>query len=103
VGQVHLDLREGATFGTTFTTELDPSTAIFVPRGVGNSYQTLEPDTAYGYLVNDHWSSDTSYTFLNLADETVAIDWPIPLSRAELSDKDRGHPRLHQVTPVAAG
>ena len=53
-----VDLREGPTFGAVFTTELDPSRAIFVPRGVGNSYQTLEPDTAYTYLVNDHWSPD---------------------------------------------
>ncbi len=33
-------------------------TAIFVPRGVGNSFQTLEENTAYTYLVNDHWSAD---------------------------------------------
>ena len=76
-----VDLREGPTFGAVFTTELDPSRAIFVPRGVGNSYQTLEPDTAYTYLVNDHWSPDAEYSFLNLADETAAIDWPIPLDR----------------------
>lgn len=96
-----VDLREGPTFGAVFTTELDPSKAIFVPRGVGNSYQTLEPETAYTYLVNDHWSPETSYSFLNLADDTVAIDWPIPLNDARLSDKDRAHPRLHEVTPVA--
>ena len=70
-----VDLREGPTFGAVFTAELDPSKAIYVPRGVGNSYQTLEPDTAYAYLVNDHWSPNATYTFVNLADETVAIDW----------------------------
>lgn len=95
-----VDLREGDTFGTVFTAELDPSTAIFVPRGVGNSYQTLEPDTAYTYLVNDHWSPEASYTFLNLADETVAIDWPIALSEAEVSEKDKNHPRLDDVIPM---
>jgi dTDP-4-dehydrorhamnose 3,5-epimerase len=95
-----VDLREGPTFGTVYTTEIDPSRAIFVPRGVGNSYQTLETDTAYTYLVNDHWSPDTSYSFLNLADETIAIAWPIPLSEAELSDKDRAHPRLADARPV---
>ncbi|MES2867400.1 MAG: sugar nucleotide-binding protein, partial [Actinomycetota bacterium] len=79
----------------------DPSRAIFVPRGVGNSYQTLTPDTAYSYLVNDHWSPDTAYTFLNLADETAAVDWPIPLAQAELSEKDKAHPRLVDVVPVA--
>ncbi len=95
-----VDLREGPTFGTVFTAELDPSRAIFVPRGVGNSYQTLEPDTAYSYLVNDHWSPDAAYTFLNLADETAAIAWPIPLSAAEISAKDAAHPRLRDVTPL---
>jgi len=95
-----VDLREGPTFGTVYTTELDPSRAIFVPRGVGNSYQTLEPDTAYTYLVNDHWSPSAEYCFLNLADETAAIDWPIPLADVEISDKDRAHPRLADVVPV---
>ena len=91
-----VDLRPGENFGTVFTAELDPSTAIYVPRGVGNSYQTLEPNTAYTYLVNDHWSPEAvgEYRFLNLADEDAAIAWPIPLEDAELSDKDRAHPRL---------
>jgi len=96
-----VDLREGPTFGAVFTTELDPSRAIFVPRGVGNSYQTLEPDTAYTYLVNDHWSPTAEYTFLNLADETSAIAWPIPLDQVQISEKDKNHPRLADVTPMA--
>ena len=95
-----VDLREGPTYGAVFTTELDPSKAIFVPRGVGNSYQTLEPDTAYTYLVNDHWSPTAEYAFLNLADETVAIAWPIPLDEAQVSEKDKNHPRLADVTPI---
>jgi dTDP-4-dehydrorhamnose 3,5-epimerase/reductase len=95
-----LDLRSGPTCGTAFTAELDPSRAVFVPRGVGNAFQTLEPNTAYVYLVNDHYSPDAAYTSVNLADETVAIDWPIPLERAELSAKDRAHPRLAEATPI---
>ncbi|WP_336631559.1 MULTISPECIES: bifunctional dTDP-4-dehydrorhamnose 3,5-epimerase family protein/NAD(P)-dependent oxidoreductase [unclassified Microbacterium] len=95
-----VDLREGPSFGAVYTTELDPSKAIFVPRGVGNSYQTLEPDTAYTYLVNDHWSPDASYSFLNLADETAAIAWPIPLADVEISPKDLAHPRLADVVPI---
>ncbi|PPB49591.1 dTDP-4-dehydrorhamnose reductase [Arthrobacter pityocampae] len=98
-----VDLREGPSFGAVFTAELDPSTAIFVPRGVGNAFQTLEDGTAYTYLVNDHWSADAQdqYVFLNLADETAAIPWPVPLADAELSAKDRAHPRLADVTPLA--
>jgi len=96
-----VDLREGPSFGTVFTTEIDPSRAIFVPRGVGNAYQTLEPDTAYTYLVNDHWSADATYTFLNLADESASIAWPIPLQDVEISAKDLAHPRLPDVVPMA--
>lgn len=95
-----VDLREGPTFGAVFATELTPARAIFVPRGVGNAFQTLEEGTAYTYLVNDHWSPEASYTFLNLADETAAIAWPIPLAEAELSEKDRAHPRLTDVVPM---
>lgn len=95
-----VDLRDGPTFGATFTTEIDPSRAVFVPRGVGNAFQNLEQNTAYIYLVNDHYSPDAQYTSVNLADETVAIDWPIPLEHAELSAKDRENPRLADVKPI---
>ena len=96
-----VDLRPGPAFGTVFTAELDPSRAVFVPRGVGNAFQTLEPNTTYAYLVNDHYSPDAEYTAVNLSDDTLAIEWPIPLDRAELSAKDREHPRLAAVGPIA--
>lgn len=96
-----VDLREGETFGNTFTLEIDPTKAIFVPHGVANSFQALEDNTAYTYLVNDHWSADnTDYAFVNLACSHVAIKWPIPLDQAELSDKDKAHPHLPDVTPI---
>jgi dTDP-4-dehydrorhamnose 3,5-epimerase len=97
-----VDLRPGPAFGTVVTRELDPQTAVFVPRGVGNAFQTLEPSTAYSYLVNEHWSlaAKDSYTFVNLADETLAIDWPIPLDQCELSEADKNHPRLADAVPM---
>jgi len=97
-----VDLRPGPEFGRSFTLELGPDTAVFVPRGVGNAFQTLEDETVYSYLVNDHWSpaAKDSYTFVNLADESLAIDWPIPLAQAELSAADQAHPRLDSVLPM---
>src|SRR5690606_16723744 len=91
-----VDLREGPTFGATYWHEITPEIAIFVPRSVGNAFQTPEAPAAYTDLVNDHWSAgaQAQYTFLTLADETVAIPWPIPLEQAELSAKDLAHPRL---------
>ncbi|HEU0266562.1 MAG TPA: bifunctional dTDP-4-dehydrorhamnose 3,5-epimerase family protein/NAD(P)-dependent oxidoreductase [Candidatus Saccharimonadaceae bacterium] len=90
-----VDIREGSkTYGQVFTTELDPSKAIFVPRGVANGYQTLEDNTAYTYLVNDHWSPDAAYSFVSMFDESLGIEWPIPLAESEVSEKDRNHPLL---------
>ncbi|MCD4549744.1 sugar nucleotide-binding protein [Schaalia sp. lx-260] len=97
-----VDLREGPSFGTVYTTIIDPSVAVFVPRGVGNAYQTLEPHTAYTYLVNDHWSPQAQYTYVHLGDRTANIAWPIPLEHAIISDKDHAHPALETVIPFPA-
>lgn len=96
-----VDMREGGSFGTVFTTEIDPDTAVFVPRGVGNSYQALEDGTVYSYLVNDHWRPAAPYPALNLADPQLGIAWPIPLAEAEISEKDRATPLLAEVAPMA--
>ena len=99
-----VDLREGsATFGRVYTCTLDPSRAIYVPRGIGNSFQALEDGTAYTYLVNAHWSAELkkTYTFVNLADPELAIEWPIPLSEATISEADLHHPMLADVVPMA--
>lgn len=99
-----VDLREGSsTFGKVFTATLDPSKAIYVPRGVGNSFQALEDGTAYTYLVDAHWSAELkkTYTFVNLADPELAIEWPIPLEECELSEADKNHPMLKDVIPMA--
>ena len=99
-----VDLREGSeTFGKVYTTVLDPSKAIYVPRGVGNSFQALEDGTAYTYLVDAHWSLELkkTYTFVNLADPELAIEWPIPLEQATVSEADLNHPYLRDVVPMA--
>lgn len=95
-----VDMREGDTFGATFTLEMDTSVAVFVPRGVGNSYQVLEDATAYTYLVNAHWRPGIAYPALALDDSTVAIDWPIPLSEAIISEKDQNNPGLDPSTAI---
>lgn len=98
-----VDLRPGESFGRVYTTRLDPSRAIYVPRGVGNSFQALEDGTVYTYLVNAHWSLEQkkTYTFVNLADPELAIEWPIPLSECELSEADKAHPMLKDARPMA--
>ena len=95
-----VDLRKGPSFGTTFTIEITPDIAVFVPRGVANGYQTLDDNVAYTYLVNEHWSPNAEYVFVNMFDEEVGLEWPISREDAIISEKDEGHPALSDVTPM---
>lgn len=98
-----VDLRPGESFGQVYTTRLDPSRAIYVPRGVGNSFQALADGTVYTYLVNAHWSLEQkkTYTFVNLADPELDIHWPIPLEESERSEADLHHPMLKDAKPMS--
>lgn len=98
----YVDLRAGESFGKTVTVEISPNVCIYLPQGVGNSFQTLEDDTYYLYSVNDHWSAELydEYSFTNVGDPALHIQWPIPLDQATLSERDRNHPLIKDVTPV---
>ncbi len=98
----YVDLRAGDGFGKVVTLEITPNVAVFLPQGVANSFQTLEPDTYYLYSVDAHWSADNydKYSFVNLADPTINVQWPINLDQAIVSDRDRNHPPLADVKPM---
>ena len=80
--------------------EITPERAVFVPRGVANSYQTLETNITYTYLVNEHWSPEAKYASVNLFDPTLGIEWPIAKDSAIVSEKDLNNPLLSDVTPM---
>jgi dTDP-4-dehydrorhamnose 3,5-epimerase-like enzyme len=98
-----VDLRDGPGFGRVETLELNPGNAIFVPRGCGNSYQTLTPDVVYTYLVDAYWSPDAEYTHVDAYDPALAIPWPIGPEAAIRSPKDLAHPPLADIAPVPCG
>lgn len=95
-----VDLRKGDSFGQTLTLEINPGKAVFVPRGVANGYQTLEANITYTYLVNAHWSPAATYTFVNLFDPDLGIQWPITKDKAVISEKDAAHPLLKDIAPL---
>lgn len=98
----YVDLRKGAGFGKVVTVEITPTKAVFLPQGIANSFQTLEANTYYLYSVNAHWSADnyTKYCFVNLADPDLNVQWPIPLDKAILSERDKNHPMLCNIKPI---
>ena len=95
-----VDLRAGKSFGRTFSLELNPGIAVYIPRGVANGYQTLEDNVTYTYLVNSHWSPDVQYVAVNLFDPALGITWPITQEQAVVSGKDLANPMLSDVTPL---
>ncbi len=98
-----VDLRTGKSFGWVQTFDLTPELALYIPRGCGNSYQTVEPNVVYTYLVNERWSPNASYTSVNPYDSQLGIEWPIARSDTMLSDKDAVLPPLARVVPVEDG
>jgi dTDP-4-dehydrorhamnose 3,5-epimerase len=98
VHAVYVDLRRRSdTYGKKVSIVIDSRKAVFVPQGVANSFQTLEPETYYSYLLNGVWSPDAAYQYVNLADPDLSIDWPISLDKAIISDKDRNHPMMKDI------
>lgn len=95
-----VDLRAGETFGRVETFELDSGQALYVPRGVGNSFCTLEPHTVYNFLVNEYWSPER--VTVDLFDPELAIDWPFPRARLSYTERDAANPSLAEVSRTRA-
>ena len=98
----YADLRQGPNFGKVVTVTIDNNKAVFLPRGVANSFQTLQDGTLYVYSTNDHWRADNydEYTFVNLTDPELDVGWPISLAESIMSERDRNHPMLKDIKPM---
>lgn len=88
-----VDLRPGGAFGRVETFELGTADALYVPRGVGNSFCTVTPHTTYNFLVNEHWSPER--IAVDLFDPDLAITWPdLDL---KYTAKDAANPSLAEL------
>jgi dTDP-4-dehydrorhamnose 3,5-epimerase len=93
-----VDLRpDSPSFKQVLTLELSPEVAVYVPRGVGNSYLVTSDQVIYTYLVNAHWQPDLTYTAVAYDDPEVGIEWPLPAEELIISDKDRANPSLAEA------
>lgn len=93
---VAVDIRKGSPsygkwVGATLTA--DKGEQLLVPHGFAHGFCTLEPDTLVAYKVDAPYSQAHDGGIL-WNDPDLAIDWPIGIDAAILSDKDRVQPRL---------
>ena len=68
-----------------------------MPVGFAHGFMTLDPDTEVVYKVSDYYSPEHDKGLL-WNDPALGIRWPLPEREAVLSDKDRGHPLLAEIT-----
>jgi dTDP-4-dehydrorhamnose 3,5-epimerase len=67
-----------------------------VPEGFAHGFCTLEPETEVIYKVSNYYSAEHDRG-VSWNDPDLAIDWPVEMSKAILSDKDRHHPNLAEL------
>ncbi len=102
-GQVFVaivDIRvDSSTFGKfeTFTIDDEDRIALFVSRGLANSY-CVTSDTAvdYIYLVDDYYDG-TDTRAIAWDDPDLAINWPI--KNPVISVRDKSNPKLRDLFP----
>lgn len=98
----YVDLRpDSPTKGAVFTTELVPGKQVFVPKGVGNGFQsTSETPSQYLYLFDEEWVPGMSGSAVNPLDPELGIDWPIKVDDTDptlVSAKDASAPLLRDI------
>ncbi len=96
---VAVDIRQGSdTFGQWVGAELsaDNYQQLWVPDGFAHGFCTLTPDCEVFYKTTNPYAPahDCGLAF---DDPDIAIAWPIDLSTAILSDKDRRQPSLAEL------
>jgi dTDP-4-dehydrorhamnose 3,5-epimerase len=62
---------------------------------------TLEPNTEVIYKVTAYYSP-ADEGGLAFDDPALAIDWPVAAEQAQLSDRDRRHPKLAELQPFGS-
>jgi dTDP-4-dehydrorhamnose 3,5-epimerase len=99
---VAVDLRRSSpSFGKHVVVELDSERGeqLLVPSGFAHGFCTLQPRTVVFYKVDQVYapSHDGGVYW---ADPALAIGWPVAVSDAHLSPKDRALPMFDQLAPV---
>lgn len=92
VYDVLVDLRrDSRTYGRWTAVELSARVpvALHVPRGIAHGYQTLDDDSELTYLISTPFVAESARS-ISWQDPTLAIDWPLPVTR--ISERDRQAP-----------
>ena len=90
---VAVDIRKGSpTYGRHVAIELSEENhrQFFVPRGFAHGFAVLSKTAVFQYKCDNFYTPEAD-SGISLQDESLGIDWRIPISHAILSEKDTKH------------
>ena len=93
---VAVDIRKGSpNYAKWVGVELsaDKWNQLLVPAGFAHGFVSLEPDTEIVYKVSDFYSREHDRS-VRYDDPAIGIEWPIDVSDAIISEKDKNAPLL---------
>ncbi len=95
-----VDVRHGSpTFGCWEGVILDSNHyhQLYIPPGFAHGFCVLSEAADFVYKCTQYYDADDD-AGIAWDDPDIGIEWPI--ATPSLSDKDRRHPRLHELDPV---
>lgn len=93
---VAVDIRKGSsTYGQHVAVELTEENHLqfFIPRGFAHGFAVLSETAIFQYKCDNFYAPQADGG-IQLRDESLGIDWRIPVAEAILSEKDLKHPLL---------
>lgn len=90
---VAVDIRKGSpTYGQHVAVELteDNHRQFFVPRGFAHGFAVLSETAVFQYKCDNFYAPQADGG-ISIQDDSLGIDWKIPVEKALLSEKDTKH------------
>ncbi|NPD92928.1 dTDP-4-dehydrorhamnose 3,5-epimerase [Xylanibacter muris] len=99
---VAVDIRKGSsTYGRHVAVELteDNHHQFFIPRGFAHGFAVLSETAVFQYKCDNFYHPEADGG-ISITDDSLGIDWKIPMEHAILSEKDTMHDKLEDfVSP----
>lgn len=90
---VAVDIRKGSpTFGQHVAVELTEENhcQLFIPKGFAHGFSVLSKEAIFQYKCDNFYAPQADGG-INILDDSLGIDWKIPVGKALLSEKDTLH------------
>ena len=93
---VAVDIRKGSpTYGQHFAVELteENKRQFFISKGFAHGFAVLSETAVFQYKCDEFYHPEADGG-ISIMDQSLGIDWRIPVEKAILSEKDTKHPLL---------